>query len=89
MAQGIFGGFVPYRTEGFANACKQFFQKKRGLPRFKKKNKAKKDFAVDVSGGKGVQRMDMFGESGGPCEDDAILSSEPLRKPSAQICPHF
>ncbi len=64
MAKGVFGGFDPYRTEGFANACKQFFQKKRGLPRFKKKDKAKKGFAVDVSGGRGVQRMDTFGESG-------------------------
>ncbi len=35
-----------------SDACKQFFQKKRGLPRFKEKGKAKKNFAVDVSGGK-------------------------------------
>ncbi len=34
-----------------ADAYKQFFKKKRGLPRFKKKGKAGKSFAVDVSGG--------------------------------------
>ncbi len=46
-----------------SDACKQFFQKKRGLPRFKEKGKAKKSFAVDVSGERGVQRMDTFGKS--------------------------
>ena len=35
-----------------ADAYKQFFKKKRGLPRFKKRGKAKKNFSVDVSGRK-------------------------------------
>ena len=35
-----------------ADAYKQFFKKKRGFPRFKKRGKAKKSFSVDVSGGK-------------------------------------
>ena len=34
------------------NACRQFFQKKIGLPRFKEKGKAKKSFAVVVSVGR-------------------------------------
>ncbi len=35
-----------------SDAYKQFFKKKRGFPRFKKRGKAKRSFAVDVSGGK-------------------------------------
>ncbi len=35
-----------------SDACKQFFQKRRGLPRFREKDKAKKSFAADVSGRK-------------------------------------
>ena len=35
-----------------SDAYKQFFKKKRGFPRFKKRGKAGKSFAVDVSGGR-------------------------------------
>ena len=41
-----------------ADAYKQFFKKKRGFLRFKKRGKAKKSFTVDVSGGK------MFSKNG-------------------------
>ena len=87
MAKGVFGGFDPYRKD-LSDTYKQFFQKKRGLLRFKKKGKAKKVSSV-------YQGEEVFNEwirsarAGYPCEDDAILAGEPLCKPSSQICPHF
>lgn len=52
------------------------------LPRFKKKDKAKKGFAVDVSGGEEFNEWMRSAKAGHPCEDDAILLSEPLPSPS-------
>lgn len=75
--------------EGTVRCLQAVLSEEDRVPQVQEKRQDEKSFAMNVQGEEMFNEWARSAKAGHACEDDAILSTEPLRKPRAQICPYF